>query len=152
MSAVSWGIWLARTIVTWTGCAGIAFLVADYVVKAHTIGTGNAFTSIEGSLDRVNEQLAANTSAVIGINSTVVALRADMEIQAKDLAVFSGKLDRTIAAVQDAGINIRTSLRGLFSPESPEFAETWLTVKSSLGLTDQQPLFIQIPPTDSDLK
>lgn len=65
MSGIGWGVWIVRTLIAWIGAGlvawGVSFFIADYVVKAHTTGTGNSFENINATLGRLEAAVSIQT-------------------------------------------------------------------------------------------
>lgn len=164
--AVFTKIWVVRSaiglILSWLTCAGIAFAVSDYVVRANTASTAqtleailqaNAATasgnlnSIEGvrtALETLNATLLETNRVVGGLRDDVTFLTGLQMDSGGKITLMETDIDRIRTAVEGAGITISAEamLQNILSAKS----EGWATVRSKYGIEDDQPVFLEIAP------
>ncbi|TMV06326.1 hypothetical protein FGK63_14300 [Ruegeria sediminis] len=173
---VGWGIWLLRAGLTWAGSAGLAFLVADYVVKARTASLDTAIATINTTLGTSFENL---NSTLNGIQTTTLDTNRKVDQLAEKLgdlstvtAVNSERILRLEADLQTAqasisktSVEIKSALKAYPEELGPAIAasfgkslvrdRSWTyDVLKANDATNQNgshgPIFLTIPPHATD--
>lgn len=145
-TAVFTKVWVARAAIglalgvisTWT----CSFLVADYVVKAHTTSAASADAALVSSLGLLNESIAANTASLNALRDKLEDMTRAVDAQGGQLVVMQSDVERIKTAVQGAGIDIKASafLKDILRPT----AKDWNAIAAQFQIPDGAPVFLQI--------
>lgn len=133
MSELSWGIWAVRLVLSLLFTAGLSFLVADYVVKAHTASSNEAMRSLQASIETLNGSVLASTAATDRLEGQMSELLQSSVRHSEGIAVLQTNVSKIATAVQDAGIAIRIGAK----PEDARVI-SWMELQKALATQSGQ--------------
>lgn len=139
MVDLGWKIWLIRFFISMVGAAaiawGVSFAVADYVVRANTTGSMETIRALQGSIDRLNESVIANSGRLDAFTANMSTLMERSAATAVEISSMRQDISRVQTAVQGAGIDIRIG----GSPDGKQL--NWSDLKAFYGVEEGVPLF-----------
>ena len=130
------------------GGVGVAALVsyniASAQVSAYSGGAAASFDAINASLVGISARLDQMNGTLSQHTTVLAEVKSGVALQAKEIAYMRGQLDKTMAAVEGAGINIPAAIKEALMPSDMTTLAAWETVKKEFGVTEGAPLFLQI--------